>query len=110
MHYNKQGFTAVEIMIVVMVVGLLATLSFPTYQKSRETAQKSVCINTLRLIQDAGDQYLFDHPSLTTMPISFLVPYMKRGEIQECPLKGTYTIEFTTESAATCSFGNGHEL
>jgi len=110
MSYNEQGFTVVEIMIVIMIVGLLATLSIPTYQKSRETAQKFVCINNLRLIQDAGDQYLFDHPNLTTLSVSFLHGYMKRGEIPECPLRGAYTIEFTTESRATCSNGNGHEL
>lgn len=99
----KQGFTLMEIMIVVMIVGLLAALSFPSYQKSRESAQKSICLNNLRLLENAGDQYLFDYPETTSISLSNLWVYMKAGEALTCPINGTYNMEFDEETRATCS-------
>lgn len=53
----KKGFTLVEIMIVVAIIGLLAAIAIPSFMKARTTSQKNACINNLRQIESAKDQY-----------------------------------------------------
>jgi prepilin-type N-terminal cleavage/methylation domain-containing protein len=50
---GKHGFTLVEIMIVVAIISLLASIAVPSYHKSREGAYKATCINNLRQIDGA---------------------------------------------------------
>jgi prepilin-type N-terminal cleavage/methylation domain-containing protein len=56
----KKGFTLVEIMIVVAIIGLLAAIAIPSFMKARTTSQKNACINNLRQIEAAKDQYAID--------------------------------------------------
>ena len=49
-----------EIMIVVLIIGLLATLALPNFIKSRTLAHKNGCIDNMRLIQGAVTEVLFD--------------------------------------------------
>ena len=56
----KKGFTLVEIMIVVAIIGLLAAIAIPSFMKARVTSQKNACINNLRQIESAKDQYAIE--------------------------------------------------
>jgi len=56
----KKGFTLVEIMIVVAIIGLLAAIAIPSFMKARTTSQKNACINNLRQIESAKDQYAIE--------------------------------------------------
>ena len=56
----KKGFTLVEIMIVVAIIGLLAAIAIPSFMKARTTSQKNACINGLRQIESAKDQYALE--------------------------------------------------
>jgi len=111
MGKNSSGFTLVEIMIVIMIIGLLASLSYPSYKNSRDKAQRTVCINNLRVLQYAADQYLLNDPESTEIPPGALDEYYSREDTPECPSGGTYSLIITNGNAqAYCDFGFGHEL
>jgi prepilin-type N-terminal cleavage/methylation domain-containing protein len=79
---NRTGFTFVEIMIVVLIIGTLALLIVPKFLRSRKDTWRAVCVNNLRLLADAKELWaLSGHtavPSLTD-----LNPYVKR--FPRCP-------------------------
>jgi|SRR6267143_3166779 len=54
------GFTLVEIMIVMAIIGLLAGISTPSVLKARDTSQLNAIINNLRLIESAKEQWALD--------------------------------------------------
>src|SRR5438045_5621005 len=59
---NKNaGFTLVEIMIVVAIIGLLAAIAIPNFVKARESAQLNAILNNLRIIEGAKDQWALEN-------------------------------------------------
>jgi len=57
---NRKGFTLVEIMIVVVIIGLLAAMAIPAFNKIRESATEKTLINDARQISSAAQQYFMD--------------------------------------------------
>lgn len=55
---SRRGFTLVEIMIVVAIIALLAAIAIPNFVKSRRQTRLSACINDMRVIDTAIQQYL----------------------------------------------------
>jgi len=93
----KSGFTLVEIMIVVAIIGLLAAIAIPNFIRARQISQTDACINNLRIIDAAKQQWALETgQQMTATPgSSNIVIYMGHAgtAMPICPLGGAgYTI------------------
>ncbi len=105
------GFTLVEIMIVIAIIGMLAAIAIPNYVHARGLAQKTACINNLRQIDGAKQQWaLENHKVDTDTPAEADLNSYLRSGMPTCPGGGSYTIG-AMNANPTCSLAaQGHLL
>jgi prepilin-type N-terminal cleavage/methylation domain-containing protein len=94
---DRKGFTLVEIMIVVAIIGLLAAIAIPSFMKARTQAQQNACINNLRQIDSGKEQAALElrWTNGTAVVISNVNNYIKglagTTNMPTCPAGGSYT-------------------
>lgn len=98
---RKKGFTLVEIMIVVAIIGLLAAIAIPNFMRSRVASQATTCVNNLRQIYHAKEQWASQVGVAPGSPIetveddrNAVIDFIAGGE-PSCPVRNTFPYEFT---------------
>src|SRR5580700_5420837 len=110
---RRGGFTLVEIMIVIAIIGLLCAIAIPNYVKARANSQANACINNLRQIDGAMQQFAIETGKHVGDIINYptdLTPYLKMNsanQIPACPAGGNYLLSpVGNEPSVLCSLGN----
>ena len=88
---RKSGFTLVEIMIVVAIIGLLAAIAIPNFIRARTQSQTNACINNLRQIDGAIQQWALEMKQAATASVTYsdISAYLKNAV--SCPAAGSDT-------------------
>jgi len=117
---GSSGFTLVEIMIVIAIIGLLCAIAIPNLLKAAARSQATACINNLRQIDTAIQQFSVEagkHEGDTITWPTDLTAYIKltaKGSIPPCPSGGTYTLNLVgSVPSANCSLSTltpSHQL
>ena len=62
--FRQHGFTLLELLIVMVMIGALASMFFPLYGALREKARDAACIGNLRILQLGAATYMLDHDAI----------------------------------------------
>ncbi len=111
---KKSGFTLVEIMIVVAIIGLLAAIAIPNFIKARETSQAKACIANLKQIEGAKATWALENKKVNADQAVTTDLYGSDKYIRDeptCPASFLYTIGVvSTKASCGAPAASGHTL
>ncbi|MCL5103702.1 MAG: prepilin-type N-terminal cleavage/methylation domain-containing protein [Armatimonadetes bacterium] len=103
---GRRGFTLIEIMIVILIIGVLLAIAVPNFIRARETARLKSCLSNLRQIDAAKDQYAAEHKKRDGDAVDWsdIIPTYIKTE-PECPTGVPYTLGSVGQNP-TCSIAD----
>jgi prepilin-type N-terminal cleavage/methylation domain-containing protein len=99
---NQKGFTLMELMIVIVIIGVLAAIGVPAYRNYIDNAKKQTCAANRRTLATAVGLYMTENNGNVPQGVDALKDYMTNADAVKCPAGGNYIIDQDT-GAVTCS-------
>ncbi len=108
----NSGFTLIEIMIVVAIIGILLGIAIPNFRAHTEKSRATACQAQLRLIKNSAALWALENKKALTdsVDVNALVDFFDDKKIPTCQAGGNYTAPFTPGTNPTCSLGGTHKL
>lgn len=104
---KNSGFTLIEMMIVVFIIGVIVMIAIPSWMGARERTCTKNCVSQLRQIRSAKEEWAIENKmgDSATPTMDQLLSYIKHEP--QCPAGGQYTVGSVADDPI-CSYGSNH--
>ena len=101
MFRRDEGFTLVELMVVVLIIGILVAIAIPIFNVAKASAQQKTCYANMRTVAGAWQTYVAENPTTSLTGWDNISPVLVPAYIKVtpvCPAGGTYTAVTTNQA------------
>jgi prepilin-type N-terminal cleavage/methylation domain-containing protein len=101
---TRKGFTLIEILIVVLIIGILLAIAVPNFMKARATSRTKACVSNMRQIDSAKQQWAMDNNQVgsATPAAADVLPYLNAAVMPTCPEGSTAYVLGSVDTKQVC--------
>lgn len=105
--HRQEGFTLIELMIVILIIGILVGIAVPVFLSARSSAERRTCESNMRTIKSASNVYASTHETYPTTLASLIPTFIEKEPT--CPAgSNAYGFTGSTSAPPVVSCPNGH--